>query len=122
MRLEPDPLFRTPWSSRLIFTNTVSVLQVDALVAALGVEARPFAVLLTATDATAARRLGKREIGTALAEHIDRSNLAARRLDAAPNTVSRVATDGRPVADVANEILVRAGWVAANQSSTSESA
>ena len=114
--------YRAIGYSRLIFTNTVSVLQVDALIAALGVEARPFAVLLTATDATAARRLAQREIGTALAEHIDRSNLAARRLDAAANTASRVATDGRPVADIANEILVRAGWVDANQRSTSESA
>ena len=95
--------------SRLIFTNTVSVLQIPSLVAALGTAIRPFGVLLTATDATAAQRLAQREIGTALAEHIERSNLAAARLDAA-RTVYRVATDHRSVADIASEILAAAGW------------
>lgn len=102
--------YRAIGYSRLIFTNTMSVLHMAALVAALGVEVRPFAVLLTATDATAAHRLAQREIGTALAEHIDRSNLAARRLDTADDTVPRVATDGRSVIDVAREVLTRAGW------------
>lgn len=103
--------YRAIGYSRLIFTNTVSVLQVAELAAALGVEVRAFAVLLTATDATAAHRLAQREIGTALAEHIDRSNFAARALDAADETVSRLATDDRPVIDIATEVLVSAGWL-----------
>lgn len=105
--------YRAIGYSRLIFTNTVSVLQVPALAAALGTEVRAFAVLLTATDETAAHRLGKREIGTALDEHIDRSALAAQRLDAADATVCRVTTDGRSVGDIANEVLMRAGWLEA---------
>ncbi|WP_329608194.1 AAA family ATPase [Microbacterium sp. KUDC0406] len=63
--------------SRLIFTNTVSVLEMPTLVAALGGNVQAFGVLLTATDATASERLAKREIGTALSEHIVRSGNAA---------------------------------------------
>jgi hypothetical protein len=103
--------YRTIGYSRLIFTNTVSVLQVTELSAALGGETRSSAVLLTATDATAAHRLAQREIGTTLVEHIDRSNLAARRLDAADQAVSRIATDGRSVAEIVHEILDIAGWL-----------
>lgn len=103
--------YRAIGYSRLIFTNTVSVLQIAELTAALGVATRSTAVLLTATDATVAHRLGQREIGTALAEHIDRSRTAARRLDAADDAVLRVATDGRTVAQVAMEVLVSAGWL-----------
>lgn len=103
--------YRAIGHTRLIFTNTVSVLQVAELRAALGTAVRPFAVLLTATDTTAARRLAGREIGSALKEHIDRSERAARQLDAADGTVSRVATDGRSITDIANEVLARAGWL-----------
>lgn len=103
--------YRAVGYSRLIFTNTVSVLQIAELTAALGGETRASAVLLTATDATAAHRLAQQETGTALVEHIDRSNRAARRLDAADDAVLRVATDGRSVAEIAHEVLVEAGWL-----------
>lgn len=106
--------YRAIGYSRLIFTNTVSVLQLSPLIAALGVRVRSFAVLLTATDATAAQRLGQREIGSALEEHIDRSNRAAQRLDGADGTVARVSTDGRSVGEVASEVLTRAGWLDAH--------
>jgi dephospho-CoA kinase len=101
--------YRAAGYSRVIFTNTVSVLQIPSLVAALGTETRAFGVLLTASDATAAERLGQREIGTALAEHIERSKIAAATLDAATD-VYRVATDQRSVADIARDILAAAGW------------
>jgi len=103
--------YRAAGYSRLIFTNTVSVLRVRELAAALGTEVQPFTVLLTATDATTAHRLAQREIGTALKQHIERSNVAARKLDAAPDTVLRIASDGRSVSDVAHEVLTRAGWL-----------
>lgn len=96
--------------SRLIFTNTVSVLQIPSLVAALGHDVRSFGVLLTATDATAAQRLSQREIGTALELHIERSKLAAARLDSS-SAVHRVATDDRSVSEIATEILSAAGWL-----------
>ncbi|WP_228484482.1 hypothetical protein [Microbacterium cremeum] len=107
--------YRAIGYSRLIFTNTVSVLQVAELAAAIGGDVRPFPVLLTATDATAAHRLGQREIGTALAEHIDRSNLAARRLAAADGSVSIVATDNRSVTEVAGEVLRMTRWLDVRQ-------
>jgi len=96
--------------SRLIFTNTVSVLEMAPLSAALGGEVRGFGVLLTSSDETAAERLGRREAGSALADHLDRSRAAAERLDTAGPEVARVATDGRPVVRIAAEILERAGW------------
>lgn len=96
--------------SRLIFTNTVSVLHMPALVAALGTDVRAFGVLLTADDSTAAARLAQREVGSALADHIRRSGIAAARLDAG-STVHRIATDGRSVKDIAAEVLTSAGWM-----------
>jgi hypothetical protein len=80
------------------------------LVAALGSNVRSFGVLLTATDVIAAQRLAQREIGTALEEHIERSNRAATRLDAA-SVAYRVTTDHRSVGDIANEVLSAAGWL-----------
>lgn len=102
--------YRSIGYSRLIFTNTVSVLQLPSLIAALGSHVRPFAALLTATDRTVSDRLAQREIGTALAEHLERSSAAAARLDA-ESTAHRVATDDRSVTDIATEILAKAGWL-----------
>ncbi|GAA4147176.1 adenylyl-sulfate kinase [Leifsonia shinshuensis] len=103
--------YRAIGFSRLIFTNTVSVLQLPALVSALGGEVRAFPVLLTSTDGTAAERLARREIGSALEEHVERSRTAAARLDSAADGAYRVATDGRTVEDIAREVLVAADWV-----------
>jgi hypothetical protein len=65
---------------RLIYTNTVSVRFVDALTTAMGDDPRVTAVLLTADDRTARQRLARREIGTALQRHVERSDIAAREL------------------------------------------
>jgi len=102
--------YRASGYSRLIYTNTVSVLQIPTLAAALGGEVHTFGVLLTATDATAAHRLAQREIGGALDEHVERSILAAGRLDA-ESTAHRVTTDGRTPTDIANDVLAAAGWL-----------
>ena len=96
--------------TRLIYTNTVSVLELPTLTAAMGGEVRSVAVLLTASDETAAERLGRREIGSALAEHIERSTAAAARLDTASG-VLRIATDRRSVTEVATDMLEAAGWL-----------
>jgi hypothetical protein len=96
---------------RMIYTNTVSVRFVDDLTAAMGDDPRVTAVLLTASDATARQRLARREIGTALEPHVHRSDAAARELERlSPAWVHRVATDGRPVADIAAEIVALTGW------------
>lgn len=96
---------------RLIYTNTVSVRFVDALTTAMGDDPRVTAVLLTANDRTARQRLARREIGTALQHHIERSDRAARELEElSPAWVHRIATDDRPVADLAAQIINLAGW------------
>jgi hypothetical protein len=99
---------------RMIYTNTASVLPtvLGELTAAMGDDPKLTAVLLTCGDDTARQRLAGREIGTALDWHVERSDLMARRLDRqTPSHVHRVATDGRPVADIAAEIIALAGWL-----------
>jgi hypothetical protein len=97
----------------MIYTNTVSVRFVGELTAAMGDDPLVTAVLLTAGDGTARQRLAQREIGTALQRHIERSEIAARELDElSPSWVHRVSTDGRPVADIAAEIIDLTGWAA----------
>ncbi|MGI5341346.1 hypothetical protein ACQEVS_30055 [Streptomyces sp. CA-181903] len=97
---------------RLIYTNTVSVLEGGLFRRALGGGSlRLVRVLLTASDETAAARLARRESGTQLTAHIRRSHAAARRLDAeTPAGTVRVATDGRQVREIAREVVGVAGW------------
>jgi gluconate kinase len=104
--------YREAGWTRVVYTNTVSVLELPALTAALGGEVDAVAVLLTADDATAATRLAAREIGSGLAEAVERSAAAAPRLEAgAAPTVHRVATDGRTVAEIAAEVVALSRWV-----------
>ncbi|MFD6415198.1 hypothetical protein [Streptomyces sp. NPDC060194] len=100
---------------RLVYTNTASVLpEAGAMFRrAMGADVRIVRVLLTATDATADARLAGREIGSALADEIAKSARAARRLDArVPADTVRIATDGRSVVDIAEEVLAATGWAA----------
>src|SRR4051794_2250553 len=91
---------------RMIYTNTVSVRYADELADAMGNDPRIIGVLLTSSDRTARERLARREIGTALDVHVERSDRAARELDAAvPDWVHRVHTDGRTVTDIATELI-----------------
>nr|WP_208012504.1 ATPase [Cellulomonas shaoxiangyii] len=103
--------YRALGHRRLVVTNTVSVLEADVLAAAVGDRPHVTSVLLTADDATAHERLGRREHGASLTAHAQRSDAAARRLEAqAGADVHRVATDGRTPQDVAAEVLRLAGW------------
>ena len=101
--------------SRLVYTNTVSVLEVTQLSAALGGHVRAFAVLLTATDGAANERLARRESGRSLREHVERSSRAAADLDRAHDAglmkAVRLDTTGRSVAEVAADVLERSGWL-----------
>jgi hypothetical protein len=100
---------------KMIYTNTASVRPevIDSLVAAMGDHPEVTAVLLTATDATARQRLAGREIGSAYELHVTRSDRAAVELAVrAPAWVHRVATDGRPVEELAAEVIALAGWTA----------
>lgn len=89
----------------------MSITQVEGLSAALGGEVRAHTVLLTSTDATATDRLGRREWGPSLDEHIVRSGRAAAQLDAHAADI-RIATDGRTPDDIAREMLNAASWLA----------
>jgi ABC-type ATPase involved in cell division len=96
---------------RLIYTNTVSVLDVASLTAAMGDGPKVTAVLLTANDETARRRLTQREIGSGLEAHLARSTKAAAELDErTPPEVHRIATDDRPIPDLATQIITLTGW------------
>jgi hypothetical protein len=98
---------------RLIYTNTLSVLpeMTGMFERALGPDVRLVRVLLTASDATARERLTGRELGSELDDGLRTSAERARLLDArvSKDTV-RVATDGRPVIEVAREVVAATGW------------
>jgi MinD superfamily P-loop ATPase len=96
---------------RLIYVNTVSVLENAMIRRALGDEIEITGVLLTACDATIHDRLGRREIGSTLEWHLERSALNAAHLEASVDeAVHRVSTDGRSVSGIAAEIMGIAGW------------
>lgn len=81
---------------RLIYTNTVSVIEAKSIADAMGDGPRITAILLQASSSTIDVRLGKREQGESLATHTERSKVAAERLDAkADPSVQRLDTDGR---------------------------
>ena len=98
---------------RMIYTNTASVLEkvLGELTSAMGDSPHVAAVLLTCSDATARQRLSRREIGSELNWHIERSDLMARRLTKrAPAWVHRVTTDSRAISDIAAEVIALTGW------------
>jgi hypothetical protein len=97
---------------RLIYTNTVSILEPDMIARAVGGASRIIPVLLTAGDATARHRLSAREIGTQLDAHVHRGATMAAHLEtAAPADVVRVPTDGRHVEEIAHEVITATGWL-----------
>jgi predicted kinase len=101
---------------RLVYTNTVSVLEESTGVfrRAMGDGVRIVRVLLTASDETIERRLAARELGSELEKELRGSARKARMLDErAPADTLRVVTDGRTVIDIAAEVTAATGWVPA---------
>lgn len=96
---------------RLIYSNTVSVLERDLVVGAMGGHVEVVGVLLTAADDVANRRLGVRETGSQYEAHVTRGTTAAPYLETnAPPWVVRVPTDGKDVVEVAAEIVALTRW------------
>jgi len=96
---------------RLIYTNTVSVLEPGLITGAIGGPTRVTAVLLTAGDSTARHRLTAREIGSQLDAHLHRSTVMARHLaEAADPSVIRIRTDARHITGIARQIIALTGW------------
>lgn len=97
--------------SRLIFVNTVSVLEDDVIRRAVGGDATVTGVLLQCSDAAARERLARREIGSTLGIHLDRSARAAAHLERmAGEGIHRVGTTDRSVRDIATSIVRLSGW------------
>lgn len=96
---------------RMIYTNTVSVLETPSLSAAMGDAPLIKAVLLQASDDTVLRRLKQREGAATLQSHLERSRLRAAELaQQTPTWVWRIDTDGKDSPIVAAEILRLLGW------------
>lgn len=96
---------------RLIYTNTVSVLEVPALTAAMGDEPEVTSVLLRADQASITERLGQREHGDSLERHIERSTRMATHLErSVSDEVHRIDTEGKTPLDLAKRILALSGW------------
>lgn len=100
---------------RLVYVNTLSVLQVEMVTGSMGdgpVDVTP--VLLTANGDTVRARLGGREIGGGLAVHLERSAARAAELaEGAGVSVVRIATDGRDSTAIAADVIAAAGWAPA---------
>jgi hypothetical protein len=107
--------YRTLGYRRLIFINSACVLPTEAakLAAAMGDQPRIVSVILTCTDATAANRLGRREMGQQLSQHLDASRtMAAALTDGVDATAYRIPTDDRTVVEVAATVIACTGWLA----------
>ena len=106
--------------TRLIYTNTVSVLEEEMIRRAVrkssaggdgSSEVEVTGVVLTAGARTVARRLAQRETGDRVDLHIDRSLRAAMLLQQrASDSVVVISTDGRAVEDIALDVLDATGW------------
>jgi hypothetical protein len=91
--------------------NTATVADQTWIARALGGEVAFFGALLTSDDEVADQRLRQRELGGGFEWHAGRSRLAAPWLESrAPQWVARVDTNGRTVADVAEQVADLTGW------------
>ncbi|MBI9115261.1 adenylyl-sulfate kinase [Sanguibacter sp. YZGR15] len=106
--------YRAVGQHRLVYVNTVSVLEAGTLTAAVDQEARCLGVLLEADPPTLAARLAARETGSEEQVHVARSLARHEELSAsAPAWVLRVPTVGRSVEEVAAAVVAHTGWEAA---------
>lgn len=102
--------YRDVGISRMIYVNTVSVIEPELITRAVG-SSDIVGVLLTASDEAVEKRLSLREHGRRLAAHVERSRRIAGVLEGrAPLGVHRVATDGRSPDDIAAEVVALTGW------------
>jgi hypothetical protein len=81
---------------------------VEDLTAAMGDNPKVFTVLLTCTDTTSRERLGQREIGSVLAQHLESSaHMDTRLRRGTTATTHQVPT----VSDIAAEIIGLTDWL-----------
>ncbi|MCH7585321.1 MAG: hypothetical protein IH941_09185 [Acidobacteria bacterium] len=95
---------------RLVLASVIETsADLDALLGAVP-GADPFVVRLAVDDAALLARVRRRELGTALAWHLDRSIELARILEAAAVEDVVVESDERAIRQIALEILQAAEW------------
>lgn len=105
--------YRAIGHHRLIYTNTVSVLEHGRLAAAMGDDPRVTVVLLRAGDDVTAARLARRAGGEVPLAQLAHSTRTAGRLDTASgDAVTRIDTDSTAPADVARRLASLTGWLA----------
>ncbi|SBN64555.1 AAA domain-containing protein [Curtobacterium sp. 9128] len=106
--------YRALGHHRLVYTNTVSVLEADRLAAAMGDDPVVVAVLLRAGDETTASRLQRRSGGELPVAQLAHSTRTAGRLDtASADRFTRIDTDAMAPADVARRLASLTGWLPA---------
>lgn len=97
---------------RLVYANTVSVLEHERLTAAMGDDPVVTVVLLRAGDDTTAHRLAGRAGGVVPEAQLAHSARTAGRLDsAAADTVTRMDTDSTFPADIARRLASLTAWL-----------
>lgn len=96
---------------RLIYTNTVSVLEASKLAEAIGDSTKITTVLLEASDTVAEQRLSRREQGDSLLAHLQHSERAAQLLRTnAPATAIRINADRQTPVEVAQIVFDVLNW------------
>ncbi|WFR66965.1 ATPase [Curtobacterium flaccumfaciens] len=97
---------------RLIYTNTVSVLEHEHLAAAMGDGPAVTVVLLRAGDDATSSRLARRAGGIVPEAQLAHSTRTAGRLDSASgDEVTRIDTDTMAPVEVARRLASLTGWV-----------
>jgi hypothetical protein len=102
--------FLAAGAGRLVLARTVLDRElIDGLCEAIGPIDLSI-VRVTATSDTIAARLGARDTGAVLAQHLAEASEFAEVLDELSAEDFRVSNDGRPIREVSEEIVARAGW------------
>jgi adenylylsulfate kinase len=104
------PNFQAAGAGRLVLARTLLNRElVDGLHDAIGPVSLTI-VRVTASAGTIAARLSDRDTGAVLTEHLAEATEFARVLDEIRAEDFQVSNDGRPIREVSEEIVARAGW------------
>jgi adenylylsulfate kinase len=104
------PNFLAAGAGRLVMARTILDHElIDGLCEAIGPVDLTI-VRVTASSDTIAARLGTRDTGAVLAQHLAEASEFAEVLDEMRAEDFSVSNDGRPIREVSEEIVARAGW------------
>jgi hypothetical protein len=104
------PNFEAAGVGRLVLARTVLDSEpIEGIGEAIGPVSLTI-VRVTASPDTIAERLGARDTGAVLAQHLAEASEFGRVLDELRAEDFQVSNDGRPIREVSEEILARAGW------------